>query len=234
MPAPRPVVGLSTSQLTEGTGLGRVFNGTPRRYTEALDAAGFLPLLLPTLPDLAERYAAQVDAVLLTGGVDVHPRHFGEHPRRGLGQVDGERDEFEIRLYREARRLGKPVFGICRGAQMINVLEGGTLWQHLPDAPEFWADHAQVAPSPAVGHEVTFTPGTHLHATHGERAFVNSYHHQALRDLAPGLVAAAHAPDGLVEAVEGDGLIAVQWHPEVLVPDSLPARAFFQSCRSLC
>ncbi|WP_412030109.1 gamma-glutamyl-gamma-aminobutyrate hydrolase family protein [Deinococcus yunweiensis] len=215
MPA-RPLIGLSTSQPTEHSGLGRGFNGTSRSYAEALEAVGGVPLLLPTLPELAATYAAAVDAVLLTGGVDVHPRYFGAHPVRGLGQVDEERDAFEAALYREARTLGKPVFGICRGIQMITVLEGGTLWQHLPDAPEVWADHAQTSRPPTLGHEVTFVPGSALHTQHGDANLVNSYHHQAIDVLTPTLTAAAHAPDGVVEAVEGDGVIAVQWHPELL------------------
>ncbi|MFD1733461.1 gamma-glutamyl-gamma-aminobutyrate hydrolase family protein [Deinococcus malanensis] len=224
----RPLIGLSTSQPQEAA-LGRLFNGTSRRYAEGVEAVGGLPLLLPTLSDLAETYAAKVDAVLLTGGVDVHPRHFGEVPKRGLGDIDEERDAFETALYRATRALGKPVFGICRGVQMINVLEGGTLWQHLPDAAEYWVDHTQVARPPALGHEVTFSSGTHLHATHGERSHVNSYHHQALRQLAPTLRVAATAPDGLIEAVEGDGLIAVQWHPEMLLPAHPHALGTFQA-----
>lgn len=214
MPA-RPLIGLTTSQPTENPGLGRQFSGTSRRYLEALEAVGGLPLLLPNLPDLAADYAQKVDAVLFTGGVDLHPRHFGQHPRRGLGEVDEVRDAFEIALYRALRKLGKPAFGICRGVQVINVLEGGTLWQHLPDNPDFWVDHAQVARPPVVGHVVTFTEGSLLHAAHGEGTMVNSYHHQAIDEVAPTLKAAATAPDGLVEALEGEGIVAVQWHPEL-------------------
>ncbi|GGO25586.1 peptidase C26 [Deinococcus humi] len=181
-----------------------------------MEQVGGLPTLLPNLPDLAADYAAQVDAVVLTGGVDVHPRHFGQHPRRGLGEVDEARDAFETELYRAARALGKPVLGICRGVQMINVLEGGTLHQHLPDVQWAWADHAQRVHASTLGHEVTFTPGSLLGGTHGDRALVNSSHHQAIDEVAPTLQVTALAPDGVVEALEGDGVIGVQWHPEVL------------------
>ncbi len=210
--ASRPLIGLSCSQFF--TTFYR--NGVAKHYTEALEQVGALPMLLPVLPELAADYARQVDAVLLTGGVDVHPRHFGEHPRRGLGAVDEQRDAFEEALYRAARELGKPVFGICRGLQMINVLEGGTLWQHLPDAPDSWIDHSQQADPPVLGHEVAFSAGSLLERHHGARALVNSYHHQAIRELAPTLRATAVAPDGIVEGIEGDGLLAVQWHPELL------------------
>ncbi|MFC4424594.1 gamma-glutamyl-gamma-aminobutyrate hydrolase family protein [Deinococcus navajonensis] len=227
-----PLIGLSTSQPTEAA-LGRLFNGVSRRYAEGLTAVGTLPVMLPTLPDLAETYAAQVDAVLLTGGVDVHPRHFGQHPVRGLGVVDEERDAFEAALYHAARRLGKPVFGICRGIQMINVLEGGTLHQHLPEVAGIWVDHTQLATPPALGHEVIFAPGSRLGEEHGPRAFVNSYHHQAIDRLAPTLQAVAWAPDGLIEAVEGEGLMAVQWHPELLLSRHRHALASFQAFRKL-
>ncbi|MBB5362929.1 gamma-glutamyl-gamma-aminobutyrate hydrolase family protein [Deinococcus humi] len=213
MPA-RPLIGLTSSHLADTAP--RTHHGLSRRYSEAVEQVGGLPTLLPNLPDLAADYAAQVDAVVLTGGVDVHPRHFGQHPRRGLGEVDEARDAFETELYRAARALGKPVLGICRGVQMINVLEGGTLHQHLPDVQWAWADHAQRVHASTLGHEVTFTPGSLLGGTHGDRALVNSSHHQAIDEVAPTLQVTALAPDGVVEALEGDGVIGVQWHPEVL------------------
>lgn len=228
--AARPRLGLSTSQLTQG--LSHDVNGVPRRYAEALRLAGGLPMLLPNLPELAADYASQLDAVVLTGGVDAHPRHCGQAPRRGLGEVDEVRDAFELALYRAARALGKPVLGICRGMQMINVLEGGTLHQHLPDVPGVWADHAQAARPPVLGHEVSLRPGSLLERAHGGVALVNSYHHQGVDAVAPGLTVTATAPDGVIEGIEGDGLLGVQWHPEMLLsryPEALaPFRAFLE------
>ncbi|MPY67672.1 gamma-glutamyl-gamma-aminobutyrate hydrolase family protein [Deinococcus sp. SDU3-2] len=226
----RPRLGLSTSQLTQD--LSHEVNGVPRRYAEAVRLAGGLPLLLPNLPELAADYAAQVDAVVLTGGPDLHPRHYGQSPRRGLGEVDEQRDAFETALYRAARALGRPVLGICRGMQTLNVLEGGTLHQHLPDVPGFWADHAQVAQPPGLGHEVCLRPGSLLGRAHGAAAWVNSYHHQAVDAVAPGLTVTATAPDGVIEGLEGDGLLGVQWHPEMLLsryPEALaPFRVFLE------
>lgn len=210
----RPLIGLSTSQFTDA--LARGVNGAPRRYAEAVELAGGIPVLLPNLADVAADYAGRVDAVLLTGGVDVHPRHFGQTPKRGLGEVDEERDAFETALYQAARTLGKPVLGICRGMQLMNVLEGGTLHQHLPDVPHAWVDHAQVARAPGLGHEVHFVRGSFLERAHGSAAFLNSYHHQAVDVVAPTLRVTATAADGIVEGVEGEGLIGVQWHPEML------------------
>ncbi|MFC4454056.1 gamma-glutamyl-gamma-aminobutyrate hydrolase family protein [Deinococcus sonorensis] len=208
----RPLIGLTTSRPSELPS----YTGTSRAYTEALLAVGAIPVLLPSLPDLAPDYAAQMDAILLTGGVDLHPRHYGQSPRRGLGEVDEVRDAFEIALYRAAREHDKPVLGICRGMQVMNVLEGGSLHQHLPDVPGVWADHAQVARAPTLGHEISFVAGSALGRTHGSQALLNSYHHQAVDAVAPTLTVTASAPDGVVEALEGDGLMAVQWHPELL------------------
>lgn len=217
MPA-RPLVGLSTDQFISGTSDGVRFGAT-RQYAQALAAVGALPLLLPSLPEQAADYAARIDAVLLTGGVDVQPALYGAHPRRGLGEVDEQRDAFETALYRAARALGKPVWAICRGVQLLNVLEGGTLHQQLPEVAGAWADHAQLSLPPALGHEVTLLPGSRLAQVHGERAQVNSYHHQAIDRLGAGLRVVATAPDGVIEAVEGAGVIGVQWHPELLYPD---------------
>lgn len=230
MPA-RPLIGLSTSQPGEGPARG--FNGLSRRYAEAVSRAGGTPILLPTLPEAAADYAARVDALLLTGGVDVHPRHYGQAPRRGLGEVDEERDAFEFALYRAARDLGRPVLGICRGMQMMNVLEGGTLHQHLPDVPGVWADHAQVARPPALGHEVAFVASFALGRAHGAVAVLNSYHHQAVDEVAPTLTVTATAPDGVIEGVEGDGLVGVQWHPELLFGRHPHALATFTAFMSL-
>ncbi|MBB6098877.1 putative glutamine amidotransferase [Deinobacterium chartae] len=212
---PAPRIGISVSQPSEPA-LGRLFNGTSRRYAEAVARAGGLPVFLPVLPGTAAAHVHYLDGLLLSGGVDVDPYLYGEAPRRGLGEVDFERDAFERELYAAAREAAVPVLGICRGMQLINVLEGGTLCQHLPDHPEYWADHAQVARPPALAHEVTLRPGTQLFARHGQTLRVNSHHHQGVKDLAPTLVASATAPDGLIEAFEAPGLLAVQWHPELL------------------
>ncbi|GAA4000199.1 gamma-glutamyl-gamma-aminobutyrate hydrolase family protein [Deinococcus rubellus] len=213
--------------------MGRLFNGTSRLYMEGLLQVGAVPILLATLPQLIEDYAVQIDAGLFTGGVDLHPRIYGEHPRSGLGVTDDERDDFEVGLYHALRRQGKPVFGICRGIQLINVSEGGTLHQHLPSVPEVWIDHTQRANPPAIGHEIELIPESVLGRLYGSKALVNSYHHQAVNRLASTMGVVALSPDGLIEAVEGNNTIAVQWHPELMLPAHPSALYTFQAFMSL-
>ncbi|GGR20231.1 gamma-glutamyl-gamma-aminobutyrate hydrolase family protein [Deinococcus ruber] len=229
--APRPLIGLTTSRPSEGYLQG--FHGTPRHYAQAVAHVGGSPVLLPTLPELAEDFATRIDALLLTGGVDIHPRYYGQVPRRHLGEVDEERDAFESALYSAVRGLGKPVLGICRGMQLINVFEGGSLHQHLPEVASLWADHAQVGRAPTLGHTVEFVPDSRLGQAHPGTALVNSYHHQAVDVLAPGLRCTATAPDGATEAIEGEGLLGVQWHPELLFERHPHALGTFTAFMSL-
>ncbi|MDH4349511.1 MAG: gamma-glutamyl-gamma-aminobutyrate hydrolase family protein, partial [Gemmatimonadota bacterium] len=181
-----------------------------------------IPLLDDDLETLREIYL-RLDGVLIPGGVDLDPRSYGEerHPR--LGAVDPARDRVEIQLVRWALADRKPVLGLCRGAQIINVALGGTLYQDLeaqfPGALKH--DYFPTAgfSRDYLAHEVALAPGSRLMAAmERPRVMVNSMHHQGIRALAEGLVPSAVAPDGLIEAVERPGehfLVGVQWHPEM-------------------
>lgn len=190
-------------------------------YIQALEKVGLLPLVLsPALSPVASIRALDfVSGLLLSGGDDLAPLHFGQQPVAQMGYVDARRDEQELALFAEARRREMPVFGICRGMQVINAALGGTiiqhLWQNRPDALQ----HRQNAPRWHRHHHVEIKEGTILATALGAGSIgVNSYHHQALDRLGPGLVVSATSPDGLVEAVEQTNpwLLAVQWHPEVM------------------
>ena len=212
------------------------------RYRGALLCAGALPeevdLALPGAP-----LPGEFDALLLAGGADVDPSLFGESPRSATVEVHPERDALDLALLGAASASGAPVLGICRGLQVMNVALGGTLWQDLPsDRPggerhDFDREEGFDPGHPA--HEVTFAAGgldalsalapvVSAAGGPGARLVVNSSHHQAVRDLAPGLVPVATSPDGLVEAFERPGpfFAAVQWHPEDLVA-AAPHRALF-------
>ncbi len=216
-----PRIGITVSQSRDPS-LGRLWNGTALAYAKGVARAGGLPVMLPLLPGTEAAQLEHLDGLLFSGGVDVDPELFGAEHEAGLGEIDALRDTFEFALYTLAREAKLPILGICRGFQLINVAEGGTLHQHLPTATTpnhdpYWADHAQRAHPPALGHRVRLAPHTRLaHGSGSETLKVNSHHHQGLRDLAPSLEASAWAPDGLIEAFEGPGLLAVQWHPELI------------------
>ena len=188
-------------------------------YAEAVTRAGGLPLLLPILePELAEACLEGADGLLLSGGGDADPVHFGQEPHPHLGIVDERRDAFEFALYRAARRRALPVLGVCRGLQMINIAEGGTLHQHLGALPDT-LQHDQRSGDGGLLHGLRLEPGSLLAARWGcERVRVNSYHHQAADRVGSGLRAVAWSADGVIEALEGaEGgfVLGVQWHPEL-------------------
>lgn len=237
---PRPLVLISTGTNTVDLGLRRENVVTGRNYAQAVLAEGGLPMFAANLdPAFAADYVGRADALLLSGGADVDPARFGQPPHPDLGVVDPERDAFEIALYRAARAAGQPVLGICRGIQLINVAEGGSLHQHLP-ALSRGVQHSQGDKGGRPHHRVALAEGSILRAGVGADAtFVNTYHHQGLDRLGDGLRAVAHTEDGLVEAVEGSSgawLLGVQWHPEMsyaAYPDQrTPFRAFLEACRA--
>jgi putative glutamine amidotransferase len=194
-------------------------------YVRALEGAGLIPLAVPTMlaPALAAAALQGMRGLVLTGGEDVSPTHYGASPHPRLGDVDPVRDAAELALIAEARARRLPILAICRGIQILNVALGGTLYQDL--------DSERPGPVPHAGetvlHPVRVEPGSLFERTLGARAAtVNSRHHQAIRDVAPGLKAVAWADDGVIEGAEGSGaatpwIVAVQWHPEDLTERAL-------------
>lgn len=183
-------------------------------YFERALTFDMLPIAIPTLdPCQAEAYLDLVNGLIFTGGSDVHPDLYGHSPHPRLGQTIRERDDFELRLARGAIARRIPILGICRGMQLLNVALGGTLEQHLA-LEEGWLHHGGSGPVP-VFHEIEVVD-SELQELVGERATVNSLHHQAVRDLSQGLRVAARSRDGVVEAALGveAPILVVQWHPE--------------------
>jgi len=187
-------------------------------YVRALTANGLVPVLVPPLvdPDAACGALDRVQGLVLTGGEDVAPARYGALPHPKLGETDPARDAVELALIAGAGRRRLPILAICRGLQILNVALGGTLYQDLGSERVGPIDHTD----PHSRHGVRVEPTTLLHDTLGTlEASVNSRHHQAIRDLAPGLRASAWAADGVVEGVERRDraepwTLAVQWHPE--------------------
>ena len=189
-------------------------------YMDGISQAGGIPVILPFSSDEQElgQLIDMCDGFLFTGGQDVSPKIYGEEPLEGLVDVCEKRDEMETAVLKAAIDLDKPVLGICRGIQFINAALGGTLYQDIPTQHPTQIDHHQTPPYDVSVHEVEIVKGSPLYkCLNTERLSVNSYHHQAVKDVAPGLKIMAAAEDGLVEGLympEHRFLWAVQWHPE--------------------
>lgn len=197
-------------------------------YTAAARAAGLRPYILPVLgSDEAEEMLEGMDGLLLTGGEDVAPARYGERSHPTVRDVHPGRDEFELALVRSARARRLPTLAICRGVQVANVALGGSLVQDIPSSIPAALAHESGQDRSDRTHLARLAPGARLARACGSAEIcVNSMHHQSIARLAAGLVATAHAPDGVIEGVEWNDddwwMLGVQWHPEELVgtPDS--------------
>lgn len=211
------------------------------KYVRALKEHGGLSVIFP---NYSEKEHIQccfsiIDGILLSGGADVNPLTFRENPVPGLRQIDPERDEFELAITRTALEKGTPVLAICRGMQVLNVAAGGLLYQDIYSQKKNILKHGQRAPRGAPSHGITIEPGTMLKDILGvESTYVNSMHHQAVKDIAPGFVVSARAPDGLPEGIEHTKhpfAVGVQWHPEEMWQNnkifSCLFRKFVDACR---
>jgi putative glutamine amidotransferase len=192
-------------------------------YVTALERAGASVRVLDPARDEPRAALDACDGLLLTGGVDVDPREYGERERHPAVEIDAARDRYELSLARAALERDVPVLAICRGAQVLNVAAGGTLIQDLPSVAPSATQHSITEPRNAIAHEVVVSAGTKLADLLGvdrstdRRVRVNSRHHQSVRQPAPGFVVSATAPDGVVEAIEKTDAafcVGVQWHPE--------------------
>lgn len=210
-----------------------------RDYMRAVSAAGAIPLLLSL--DMGEEMLSecldQIDGLLLAGGNDIAPKLFGQLPVEGLGEVNPLRDQFEVMLVGEASKREMPTLGICRGIQAMNAALGGTLYQDLrsqyaqPDHSPCHK-HTQTCGAQYASHSVLLVPDSLLSRVMGTDEFeVNSFHHQAVWEVAPGMRSCAQAVDGVIEAIEHVSLpffLGVQWHPErMFETDQQAAKLFF-------
>ncbi len=224
----KPLIGISCSHPDD-------FSSVRRSYTESVLLAGGLPVLIPITEDeeALDDILARIDALILTGGDDVHPSYYGEEPIEQLGAVDDVRDVYDLALIRLAADRGLPMLGICRGEQLINVAFGGTLYQDIPSQhSDTTVHHNQADPSSIPTHTVTVLPGSEVARITGQtELFTNSHHHQAVKQVAPDFRVTAWAADSIPEAIEatdGRPIWGVQFHPEALTVagDTLMERFF--------
>ena len=212
------------------------------RYVTAVEQYGGVPLPLAYTAKIDSLVAILDGLVITGGGFDVDPLLYGETERHPTVKLKQQRTSFEEALCRAMISAKKPVLGICGGMQLINVVYGGSLHQHLPDLSVDLAtatEHSPSHPAYLLAHSVAVVENTHLHAVTGSTSFkVNSVHHQGVKMLGQGLTASAHAPDGLVEAIEvvsaDTYVVGVQWHPEfLLTPEDIAIwRDFLARCVS--
>jgi putative glutamine amidotransferase len=233
----RPLIGITTHLLPIQQG-GRPYHLSYGRNALAVERAGGLPVLIPSGLDLATLRAIyeRVDAVLVPGGGDVNPARYAAQPHPATYRVDDQRDLSEITVVHWALEDDRPLFGICRGNQLINVALGGTLTQDIPSqlATDIKHDYAQpMIPHSHRAHPVTIEASSRLAQIIGATTvMVNSLHHQAVAQPAPVLIPTAFAPDGVVEALEIPGkhfALSVQWHPEDLVDDDPAMQRLFDA-----
>jgi putative glutamine amidotransferase len=213
----KPIIGITSgfvklSNFSEG-------DYAHKDYITSLIKAGAIPLILPIAPgSCAEQYTELCDGFLLSGGCDVNPKFFDQDPMPDCGIFDTERDEMEFQLVRQSIKKGKPVFGICRGLQVMNVALGGTLIQDIASELDHPIQHEQKVSRREGSHRVRLEKDTHLFQVLGEQetVMVNSLHHQSIDRLGDGLRTAAFSADGIIEAMDmtENGLMGVQWHPE--------------------
>ncbi len=236
-PSTRPLIGLTFN----------LFGAQPRPFyknkelyvlersmVEAIERAGGVPvpLTLSERPAVVDALVARIDALLLTGGHDVAPSSYGEEPRRAVWRGQAERDRAEARWIAACLAHRRPILGICRGVQMLNVALGGTLWQDLTTQRGGGTlVHRDADRYDALAHGVRIEPSSRLARILGATELeVCTVHHQAIRRLAPGLRAVAWAPDGVIEGIEHTDpdrwVLGVQWHPEWMPDDAAQRRLF--------
>lgn len=224
--APRrtpPLIGVTTylERAVQGPWDER-FGMVPETYLLAVEEGGGTPLLLPPQPlddAVIDRVLGALDGLVLSGGADVDPARYGTEPGPHTQTPRRDRDAWEAALLTRAIAVDLPVLAICRGVQLLNVVLGGTLTQHVPDITTM--DHGDL-PGAFSATVADVVPGTRLHDVLGAQVRVECHHHQVIDRVAEGLVVAAHSADGLIEAVELPSsafVVGVQWHPEQTADD---------------
>lgn len=215
----KPLIGITADTEAAGGYSKFPWYALRHNYASAVAKAGGLPLILPHEADLAGELLSRIDGLVVTGGnFDVDPALYGDEGAHATVTLKEDRTQFEIAVTRAALERDMPMLGICGGQQLLAVVLGGTLIQHIPDSVANALAHEQPNPRDEPGHKVAIEPGTQLHRIVGaEEMNVNSAHHQAVKEVSGSMVVNARSSDGVIEGIEAPGqrfCIGVQWHPE--------------------
>lgn len=228
----KPRIGITMFNGQEGP---RRYTKVQRTYVESILAAGGVPVLIPSgpPPEMAQEFLTTLSGIIFTGGEDISPIVYGEDPIKELGVTDIGRDRWEIALYRGAIAKQLAILGICRGVHLMNVAEGGTLYQDVNAQTGTAIGHfPRDIPMETFHHYIDIDDGSNLSRIYGTtRLLVNSFHHQAVKEVAPVFRATAKSADGIVEAIEHvdrPEVLAVQFHAEALPPAGEPYPAIFR------
>lgn len=245
----KPLIGLfinytskeDVGELSQMGPLGQDWQLIASDYTKAVEKTGGCPVIIPIVDDIDTiwDFVKTLDGIIFTGGSDIDPKFYGQLPRKELGEVLPKRDIHEIKLAKRILEETKmPILGVCRGLQLINVITGGTLYQDLGTQWDGFAHSLYNYPKGYPSHEVTIDKNSRLYDIFEEESiWTNSFHHQAIDKLGEGLKATMKAKDGMIEGIEGETdrfLVAVQWHPEMMVDDNEKYLIYFKKFIDEC
>lgn len=232
----KPIIGISGNFLIDNSG---IFPGYERAYVNndyvnAIIESGGIPYIIPIVEDekIIEEQIKNIDGLLLSGGQDVNPLIYNEEPCKELGIISPKRDFFDICLIKYAMKKNKPILGICRGSQILNVANGGSLFQDLKYIESSYIKHNQNHSPNLTTHSVIIKDDSKLRKFFEKTILVNSFHHQAIKKVGDNLKISALSKDGVVEAIESKDnrfIIGIQWHPEMLAKNNENMKNLFKN-----
>ncbi len=208
-------------------------------YTDSIIRADGIPLIFPICnnENVVKKMVESVDGVLLSGGSDIHPFLFNEEPIKEIGTISQERDFLDFKVLQYAVEMKKPVLGICRGHQVINVFFSGNIYQDISSQTSSQIKHAQSAHTNLATHKINIKKDSFLYDIFGDSAEINSFHHQAIKDVADKFDVIATSNDGIIEAIEYKGdefIVGTQWHPEKMTESNEKMQEIFNRFVEKC